>query len=337
MSEQPNLSQEFLIRFNRLCDAVNDSPQTLISFFKEKPEFREMAEAAKNAADSIDLANLYRKVHPQVSQPFIEQWKRYKREWAKPVEYVWLEPILSLDLLGDGDSQAPTYEEFVATSRGSLTFESPEPNYDDRFEPGRHDGAEAIAKLVGLLEDQIEDRRSNVIDEDLTFIPNTYAIGVEALRHLHDVVGIDPGSALNRWRRLPSFFVPKHVSDRHGLSEKGSLYELLNDAIRAYVAGAPAAAIAMCRACLEMVLREHYLGLPDDDRTPLNKVISLAAKRYDHLKADKIHRLRDAANLALHKPRLAGRSGAYDEKLILDFFRELNLYIEHAPEKGGST
>ncbi|MGI3187377.1 hypothetical protein [Nioella aestuarii] len=67
--------------------------------------------------------------------------------------------------------------------------------------------------------------------------------------------------AFGRWNKVPAVFVLAHVSDRHGVTEKGSLFELLNDAIRAYFARSPAAAIAMCRAALEMVLRENYLGL----------------------------------------------------------------------------
>ena len=95
---------------------------------------------------------------------------------------------------------------------------------------------------------------------------------VNLIRYLERTIGIDISTVFHRWHRMPPFFVPSHVSDKHGLTEKGSLYELLNDAIRAYVAGAPAASIAMCRACLEMVLREHYVGLTEDDRTPLSKV-----------------------------------------------------------------
>ena len=48
------------------------------------------------------------------------------------------------------------------------------------------------------------------------------------------------------------------VANRYGASEKGSLLHLLDDAVRAYVSGAPAAAIALCRAALEMVLKRHY-------------------------------------------------------------------------------
>jgi hypothetical protein len=71
--------------------------------------------------------------------------------------------------------------------------------------------------------------------------------------------------------------MPAHVSNEHGLTEKGSLNDLLDDAVRAYVFGAPAAAIAMCRAALEMVLKRHYGQGQWDDVRGLDNLIVLAS------------------------------------------------------------
>ena len=68
--------------------------------------------------------------------------------------------------------------------------------------------------------------------------------------------------------------------DRYGHSERGSQFDLLNDAVRAYVFGAFTAAIAMCRAVCEEVLKKHYgLEIQKDRRgygPSLSTIIILA-------------------------------------------------------------
>jgi hypothetical protein len=91
---------------------------------------------------------------------------------------------------------------------------------------------------------------------------------------------IDIGSVFRRWRRLPVVFMPAHVSNRYGASEKGSLSHLLDDAMRAYVFGAPCTAIVMCRAALEMVFKKHY-GRGQWENEPLENLIVLASRKYD--------------------------------------------------------
>ena len=74
--------------------------------------------------------------------------------------------------------------------------------------------------------------------------------------------------------------MPAHVSNRYGASEKGSLSQLLDDAMRAYVFGAPCTAIVMCRAALEMVFKKHY-GRGQWENEPLENLIVLASRKYD--------------------------------------------------------
>jgi len=93
--------------------------------------------------------------------------------------------------------------------------------------------------------------------------------------------------------------MPAHVSNRYGSSEKGSLLRLLDDAVRAYVFGAPAAAIAMCRAALETVLKRHYGGGQWEEEK-LGRLVVLASQRYDFVQEKRITPLVHKANRILH-------------------------------------
>ena len=70
--------------------------------------------------------------------------------------------------------------------------------------------------------------------------------------------------------------------------------------------GAPAAAIAMCRAAFETVLKRHY-GHGDWERAGLEKVVSLASKRYDFIQEALIKPLVQQSNRILHDYEKADR------------------------------
>ena len=42
MAEQIKLSEQFMIQFNALKNATNNSQKTLLNFFREKQSFREL-------------------------------------------------------------------------------------------------------------------------------------------------------------------------------------------------------------------------------------------------------------------------------------------------------
>lgn len=136
-------------------------------------------------------------------------------------------------------------------------------------------------------------------------------------------------SSFDRWTTIPPIFVPPHVSNKHVDSAKRSLFELLSDAVRAYVAGAPAAAIAVCRSALEIILRDHYLYNESVADTNLSGLINLAVARYEFLSKKKLHEYRRFANNVLHD--YTKGDSRKDEKMILSFLSDLKLYIEKAP------
>lgn len=331
------LSEQFRLHFQQLRNACNDSPQSLINFFHEKPEIEAHAKKVKQVADKIDRVSTFRKLHLQVAPEFIKDWQHYLSNWKTHVEYVDMWPLLSINLFDEADFEPPSFEHFKSNRHHLTAHQAPEPTYDETFDPSLHNGGSAILQMVNLVSDQATDRRANAQFEDDDFIANTYFVGVEAIEHLENVIGIDIARVYDRWNRMPAVFVPKHVSDQYGLTEERSLFGLFNQAVRAYVAGAPAAAIALCRSLLETVLKNHYLAAESGNnrrklqRAGLGKVIELAVARYDFLDKDQLDEHRENANRILHDYSGENTLSVEDEIDLLKFFRDLKNYIEQAP------
>jgi hypothetical protein len=230
----------------------------------------------------------------------------------------------SPDLFGP----SPEFDDYAAQQRQRQDRSAPDTLDDENFRPESHDGGQAIEALTKLLLEQAEARRGDEFDDSP--IANIYDVGVQALDHFQNVMGIDIQRAFDRWNALPAVFVPKHVSDKHGLTDKDGLFVLFDQAVRAYVAGAPAAAIALCRALLETILRDHYLRGFDTRGEDMKGLIDIAVARYDFLQSTRLHALRLDANKILHR-FAERRPNVDDEKTVLGHLKDLKHYIEKAP------
>jgi hypothetical protein len=109
------------------------------------------------------------------------------------------------------------------------------------------------------------------------------------------------------------------------------LYDLIDDAVRAYVCGAPAAAIAMCRAALEMVLKEHY-GKGAWNDLLLGKIIVLACQKFNFVDQGRLERLSGDANRILHNYQNRDPMSEHDERTILEFLKTVKFLIQRAPD-----
>jgi hypothetical protein len=198
---------------------------------------------------------------------------------------------------------------------------------DEEFDPRTHDGAYLIKTLISYLRELIEkdDKLEAQIATDMR-------VSLGAYDYLTEMIGLDISEIFRRWESVPITFMPSHISKKVGQTEKGSLYDLLNDAVRAYVCGAPAAAISMCRAALEMVLKDHYGNNEwNDPRLKLGKIIFLASQKFDFIHEKRIRRLAQNANKILHNYSKRVRMSEEDEKTILEFLKTVKFLIQRAP------
>lgn len=152
----------------------------------------------------------------------------------------------------------------------------------------------------------------------------------EAWRELTGPTGLDVAGALWRRKALPFILIPSHVSSRYGEQERFSLYQRLAQAAQAFVFGAPYACLALQRAVLEEVLREHYAVRGETLQELIENVKQSQLGQSiwpEHLKL-----LQSAANRALHGMVAPPATGGYD-RAIIKSFEMLRRLIENAPRR----
>jgi hypothetical protein len=226
--------QSFLDRFADLKAVTGNNPNLLTKFDQASPELR-AAVARLDVGDiEHEIFHGREKMIPHIPAEFERSWAEFKEVW---------EPRLNHFAMCGIDPEWPRgYKEHLKIYEGSGVVPDKE---DDVFLPEFHDGPAAIRQAIAYLRDHEECRA-----------------GLAALNYLIETVGLDLPAIMGRWQRSPVVFMPRHVAQQQQMSPSGPLAELYDDAVRAYVCGAPAAAFAMCRALLETVIKQSYV--PDE-------------------------------------------------------------------------
>jgi hypothetical protein len=316
--------EQFRALFENHKTVAGSEPKRLATFYSQSSAIRDAAEKLAESAGELtyNLEWFGAKRLGPVSAGFEQAWEEYKDRWAPAIAYgSFCERLAKTD-----ESSASNFRKLNPYNpdigRGLMLRpreqEEPDPDRDKFFDPVRHDGGDALALGVDHWRGEVHRAK---------LIANKCQIALDAFDYLMDPIGIDIADIFRRWRELPTIFMPPPVSNKHG-EEKGSLNDLLDNAVRAYVCGAPAAAIAMCRAVLEMVLKTHYLTDEEivdkmGNEWGLKKLISLAEARYSFLPRLRLSELKEGGDDVLHKYHKRERLSASDEKAIIDYMRTL--------------
>ena len=342
-----SLSEEFLLAFNHLKQITNDNPSTFVNFFNHKPEYADIMVAIKVHFDLVDrFINPKKKVIGPVSLAYIEARSDYKKRWAVALAYIEYKNSFQMFKELHTEEEPLSFLEFKANRYRELKIglDTPSPGMDTEFDPRQHNGWEAIKLLIDVGREKCAesytffDQGGIICDEGDIFLHNIEKIADGALKFLIEDIGIDLEEVFYRYHDVPNFLIPKHVSDKHGLTARDGLYGLLNDAIKAFVAGAPAASIAMCRAVLEIILKQHYVtdhtyktrdGKERD--LGLKDLIIYASERFDFIQRKRTDRLRVAGDAILHNLSTGRKITNEEEETILDFFKTIAFLIERAP------
>ena len=298
----------FMTAFAELKALVNDDPDRLIESWERDKRLQNLCDKLHSLARGFEIAEEWSPVAltPHVATISAKLRRDYEERWSQQVDFVatrWMHKMLD-DLFPDSE---PAHFE---PRRDQLSIE---------IENWKDDANEE-SQLLRQAFDYLEQRQEFDEDGYLDWIVDA----VRAWDRLTKVAGLDVKGALWRRRAIPHVLVPTHVANRYG-ENRASLYRRLHQAGRAFTFGAPLAALALQRAALEELLREHWGAEKGHVREA----------KLPHLRWDfGADRLKNLANDALHNDP-EKLSPEQIERAVIENFIILRLLIENAPVDAG--
>lgn len=294
----------FLVAFQELKNATDDSPSVLEGLWEGRPDLQELCDRLNGYRLSFDIAEERTSVAftPHVPAAAVKARRDYEDRWQSVVAH-----IANREFMADLDEIFPNGLGDEEPDNDPLGSE-----IDGWQNVARRDARNierAISYVVGL--------RSWDDDNDLEWVDEAE----QSWDRLIEVVGLDLQGAFWRRNAIPHTLFPSHVSKRYG-SEKSSIYRRLHDAARAFTFGAYLAALAMQRSVMEQLLKRHWNAERGD---PAN------ANFVDQSQSSRASRLRRLGNEALHR-EIDQLMDKKLERAVIKNFLLLRELIELTPE-----
>ena len=308
---EPNDSaevREFMAVFQKLRVLIDDLPELLESEAADNEPLTNLCMDVWNAAYSLHMAERSaRRLFTAPTNPeFVTHWRDYEARCRLP-----LGNIAFLNAFGAAPAPA------VVAAR--------EKSHWEIVASGAAANAKAIRATVEHARIDAETfAQTGLYSED--YQDEVYA-GVDAWNSLIDEAGFDLEGVLRRRALVPFTLVPRHVSQRHGETETLSLLTLLQQAQDAFVCGVPFAALALMRAILEVVLKEHYNFVGAD----LDQLIKNSRGLPQSVHPARLHTLRTFANIVLHFKKEDEQRLATTESELVSLLLTLRALIEGVP------
>lgn len=299
---------EFMAGFAELKSRVDDDPGQLIERWEQDQRLQEICDRLHELERSLEVAEEWSPVAltPHVSVASAKSRRDYQERWSRQVNFVasrWAHKIL--------DSLIP--------DTGSPRFQRRPDELSIEIENWKYEAGKERA----LLEQAFDYLRMRQENDDDGYLD--WAIEANwAWTRLTKVAGLDIEGALWRRRAIPHILVPTHVANRYG-QKRASLYRRLHQAGRAFVFGAPLAALALQRAALEELLRKHWGA----EKGHLREA-KLPDLGWDRM----AHKLKRLANEALHEDPEKLTPEQLDRAVIENFIL-LRVLVENAPPDAG--
>ncbi len=312
---------DFQTTFETLKKYTGDNPERLW-LATEDPRLKDAAVKLNRLVGQLESGM------PQLPQTYIEQVPRGFQETLRDYQSRYKQPVRKIaDDVSDkfiSEFFNFTPEKAPAMEKGGRREWEPV-----EFDPNIDNAGDCLDELFEYLENRTIFLEENGLPDKPEW-ENLVNVALGAWEYLR-TQGINTIDVAERLKKVPFILIPKDVSDRHSRSAKLSLFSLLQNAVQAYVCGAPLAAAAMCRATGELVLKRNY-GLEFKRKYPqLKEIVSEAVKKFPHLKQLELYTSYDRVNEIMHTAdRISGISVA-DEEFILGLFRKTRTVIEEAP------
>lgn len=299
----------FLYRFKKLKYAIKDRPSTLSWVAGESDEIQEMCYQLDCTHCSIKRLLLAKHTkHTAIpSSSFESDLSEYERYYLEHVrnaaapaaERAEAEFKLGLERAeAQWVNQGKTSEEFWNLIR-SLFPASFDPLEDDP----------AWAMQFATVESPYASLDSDPDNDDMRKI-------IGGCEFFETVIGLDYGAIWKRWKNSPELYITSMMQ----LYNITPLVEMYDEAAMAYVLGNKLAAVTMCRALMEHILKKYYNIQAGD----LKGVIAIAEQRFPQLKKFGMQKKRRLANDILHDFE---SENEVTDKAVVDFLKTIKSLV----------
>lgn len=303
--------ERFLAAFGKLKAAVDDNPARLESEWKDGNEVATLCDELAQLVRGFELVEEWSPLAftDHVSPAGARARRDYDERWRDPVWKVANRRLFALmdeflaDLVDVEDNAADDTDPSAVDALGASIAD---------WKNEAKNEAEQISQLI----DYVSFKHDMDDCGDFDWVEESL-VAWDRLK----VSGLDIAGTLWRRRAIPHVLVPSHVAKHYGRS-KHSLHRRLYQAGKAFVFGAPLAALAMQRATMEEVLSRHWGA-----HKGWVRAANLPELTWD-ARAD---RLKNLANDALHDDPEKLSPDELDRAIIQNFLL-LRLLIEQAPE-----
>lgn len=301
----------FLVTFNRIKEVLGDDPASLDADWDDGSEVAALCDELSRLVRRFEIIEEWSPLAftDNVSAASAKARRDYDDRWREGVRKIADRKLLAY--------MAELLSELVDTDRSDANEVdlSPVDTLGASISEWKDD-ARTEASQIDQMIDYMSHKRDMDDFGDFDWIEESL-IAWDRLK----VCGLDIAGALWRRRAMPHVLVPSHVAKHYGRS-RHSLHRRLHQAGKAFVFGAPLAALAMQRATMEEVLSKHW-GAANGWVRDAN----LPELTWD-VRAD---RLKNLANDALHDDPEKLSPDELDRAIIQNFLL-LRLLIEQAPE-----
>lgn len=298
------ITENFVKLLNELEASTNSDPANLVRALGENPQLltivRELDELFRRIEHHRKSSKL--RYIPQAYEGFDKSLVRYRAMWSNS----WVETFPRPDLSGLDLSQDEI---------DSMRLEIQEEGWD--FDPDLHSAGHHVETVL---------ENTAYKAEDTAF----FSRAAQGWKWFQETMELDLVEMEKRWHEFPVISVKQAVSDSHGLKEQKSLYAYLDNVRKAYVAGCFLAALAMCRAATEIIIKKHYFP---DENSSLGTLIKKLGEEFPDLRKFNFYEKKQQADQLLHfgdKWQIQGDDHA--KQLVQNWIGPIQSLIDSAPE-----
>jgi len=311
---------KFLTLYARLKDWCDDDPDAIFQLAIVDKQFKDLCMQLLGAAEQLHASEQrHRRLFASPVDPkFLSAWRDFEANYEHVLAANWRTFVLG-DESDDHDQ-----------SKSSTSTDQKRKNAD-------LDGkiaADLIEKVIGFASVHAFDNDEPLDPDYPVSAESAVKMAIDYWETLTDEFGFDLAGIFRRRRLVPFVFFPRRIAARHGVPEKASIYQSLQQAHDAFIFGVPFAAPALMRSTMETVLRDHYDAQGNDLSERINSIREALPRGANK---EALHRLGKLANSVLHGSADSGEllttlEPFQMENEILSLLHVLRALIEGAPQ-----